>query len=164
MFALKNMELSTPYLIFTLFETVMINGVGFFSLIFQPYLQKTAKKYQEKTGLESWKIDALFGLFWTTTDATSDSIYLLHLIVAGWLGIAGILQAGINFFTNVSFELRLLCLYTFFLCDMFWIAIMIVYSKQFKWTHKWGSVFTILCRLPFVFIPTLITKQDYTIT
>lgn len=153
------MELSASYLAFTVFETVMINGVGLVTLLFQSYLQKNAEKYKEKTGLASWKIDALFGLYWTTTDTSSDSVYLLHLIVAGWLGIAGVLQAGINFTPNVPHELRFLCLYTFFACDLFWIYIMVAYSQCFKWTHRWGSAFTIACRLPFVFVPALVHTQ-----
>jgi hypothetical protein len=140
----------------------MINFVGFTSLILQPLLQKGARRFLQRRGVEKsaeWRVDPLFGLFWTTADASDPTIYLFHLIVAGWVGIAGILQALINFSTEISFEMKRACLFTFFVCDLFWIGLMASFRDQFKWTHIWGSAVTIAWRLPFVLFPSLMLKH-----
>lgn len=151
------MQLSTAYMSFTIFETVMINFVGFLSLLFQPWLQRQSKQFAESRKMQedtTWRLDPLFALFWTNANASDKFIYLFHLIVAGWLAVAGALQGLINFSTT-SFELKRGCLYVFFLCDVFWIGLMVAYRKEFKWTHIWGSIFTIAWRLPFVLVPSL---------
>ena len=38
---------------------------------------------------------------------------------------------------------------------MFWLVLMGAFGNAFKWTHIYGSLFTIGCRLPFVVAPAL---------
>lgn len=153
--------LSFAYTAFVLFETVMINGVGFLTLCFQRPLQRAARAYRaRRPERAAWEVDPLFGLFWTEADATDRLGHLLHLVIAGWLGIAGALQASIHFLPGVPDELKRVCLLVFFACDLFWIGLMASFGDAFKWTHVYGSIFTIACRVPFVVAPALMYHES----
>ena len=147
--------LSAAYTTFVYFEIVMINGVGFATLCLQYPLQRAAQRFLASRSVEAWKVDPLFGLFWTQADASDRTIRLLHLMIAGWLGIAGALQACIHLFACVPDALTRACVLVFFACDLFWLALMARFPDVFKWTHVYGSLFTIACRLPFVAVPRL---------
>ena len=46
--------------------------------------------------------------------------------------------------------LKVNCLRTFSVCDVFWIGLMVKYRARFKWTHRLGSYVTIGLRTPFL--------------
>lgn len=147
--------LTSVYFAFVIFEIVMINGFGFVSLLFQDKLQSQSARFAERYGVETWKTDPLFLRFWTTIDASRRDIQFFHFLIAGWLAIAGVLQASIHFYEGSPNGLKRFCLFTFFGCDIFWIGLMILYREFFKWTHIYGSILTIVLRIPFVIAPTL---------
>ena len=90
--------LSELYFAFVVFEVISINLVGFLGLLGQPALQRSARALAlRQPERPAWEIDAVRGLFWTEADATTTDGFLLHLMIAGWLGIAGVLQALIHF-------------------------------------------------------------------
>lgn len=148
--------LTNVYLAFVIFEIVMINGLGFISLMFQNVLQRLSARFITQNRIQqTWKADPLFLRFWTTVDATCREIQFFHYLIAGWLAIAGILQALIHFYNDSPPGLKRACLFTFFGCDIFWIVLMITHRDLFKWTHVYGSIVTISLRIPFVIAPRL---------
>tara|TARA_B100000683_G_scaffold107500_3_gene105875 strand:+ start:3643 stop:4113 length:471 start_codon:yes stop_codon:yes gene_type:complete len=149
-------ELSAAYRAFVLFEVFAINIVGFLGLVFQKQLQQGARAYAARhPSRRAWEVDALRGLYWLELDATTRSGQLAHLVVAGWLGIAGLLQALIHFYPHTADEVKVVCMLTFATCDVYWLFLMYHFRGGFKWTHVAGSLATIALRAPFVASPRL---------
>jgi len=66
-------------------------------------------------------------------------------MVAGWLMIAGVLQAFINFdklrlkffpddgLLYIPRGLKIVCMYSFFVCDWYWVVLMYFYRGTIGW-------------------------------
>ena len=130
-------RLTPKYSAFCAFETVAINGVGCGTLVFQEKLSSICPY----PGLyEYW--------FSPNIDITSVE-HLMCYMIAGWLGVAGLLQWGINFDDNVPIRTKQIALYSFAACDLIWIFLMLNYISYFSIYHIVGSAFTIYQRAKF---------------
>ena len=151
----------------------MINLVGFVTLFFQCELQGLESFLQERFpntigAMPQWILDTLLGHYWMQDDLNCQTAntHCLTYMIAGWLMIAGVLQAYINFDTQlldgavVPRSLKILCMHIFFLCDMYWIVLMIHYRDVIGWHQIVGSLFDIFIRLFFVTKPSRMFKND----
>jgi len=151
----------------------MINFVGFLTLIFQCELQDLEGYLQERFPdtvgrLPQWILDTVLGHYWMDDDlncATSNAHCLTYMI-AGWLMIAGVLQAYINFDQQlmgavVPRSLKVLCMHIYFLCDWYWVVLMVFYRGIIGWHQIVGSLFDIFIRLYFVTKPSRMFKSSY---
>ena len=68
-------------------------------------------------------------------------------MIAGWIALAGVLQAALNFDTRVAASTKQHALYAFFLCDIYWLPLMWLYQDVIHYNHIVGSIFTIFLRL-----------------
>lgn len=136
--------LSNPYRNFCIFETFAINGVGCTTLV----LQDTLRENNIHPGLSEY--------WFSRPIPYTESEHLMTFMIAGWLGTAGILQAFINFDDSVPKRTRLAALYSFAMCDIVWIILMIQYIQLFSPYHVVGSIYTISQRLKYVTCPTSI--------
>ena len=133
--------LAPKYRNFCIFESVAINGVGCTSLT----LQDTLREHLPHPG---------FYEYWFSNQISqTEPEHLMIFMIAGWLFTAGSLQAFINFDLKVPRRTKLGALYTFFVCDLIWIVLMIEYTKFFSMYHIVGSMYTITQRTQFVFHP-----------
>lgn len=130
-------HLTPPYRAFCAFETVAINGVGCATLTFQDALSAACP------------YPGLYQFWLVPTAAPSEAETLLGLMLAGWLAVAGTLQCGINFDPRVPLRTKLVALYAFALCDVFWLALMAQHAHCFTVYHIVGSLFTISQRARF---------------
>ena len=130
-------RLTPKYAAFCAFETLAINGVGCGTLVFQDQLSSICPY----PGLYE---------YWFSSHIPVTSVeYLMCYMIAGWLGVAGLLQWGINFDENVPIRTKELALYSFAACDLIWIVLMVYYSSYFSIYHIVGSAFTIYQRAKF---------------
>lgn len=166
-------ELSLIYRIYVTYECIMVNLLGFFTLAFQCELQKLEALYKiAHPNVSQLTADVLFGHFWLQGDLNCSTpvARCLTFMVVGWLMIAGILQAFINFdglrkrfFPSdvpAPRGIKIVCLYAFFVCDWFWVVLMIVYRDVIGWQQIVGSLVDIFLRLPFVFNTSLMFKKS----
>ena len=168
-------ELSTLYRIYVWYECIMVNLLGFFTLAFQCQLQKLEAWFRfTYPGVPQMAADVLFGHFWLQGDlnCSTPAARCLTFMVVGWLMIAGILQAFINFdglrqrlFPSDVLAprgIKIICMYSFFLCDWFWVVLMIAFRDVIGWQQVIGSMLDILLRLPFAFKPSRMFKESST--
>lgn len=150
----------------------MINLVGFVTLFFQCELQDLEAYLQEKFpntigSMPQWILDTFLGHYWMQDDLNcqTPNTHCLTYMIAGWLMIAGVLQAYINFDTQlmgtvVPRSLKIVCMHIFFACDMYWIVLMAHYRAVIGWHQIVGSLFDIFIRLFFVTKPSRMFKND----
>ena len=94
-------------------------------------------------------------------------------MVAGWLMIAALLQAFINFDELRQYffpgdvlaprGIKIICMYSYFLCDWYWIILMLYRQDVIGWQQIVGSLFDIILRLPFALKPDLMFKSSSTV-
>lgn len=87
-------RLSKIYKYYLLYECVLINLVGFFTLFFQCELQQVEDSFLEhhlNTTVPRWEWNIAFGHYWLKKDlnCSTRSAHSLTFMVAGWLMIAG---------------------------------------------------------------------------
>lgn len=133
--------LSKPYLNFCRLETSAINAVGFTTLTFQEQLR------------ENCDIPQLYEFWLNKPIPETEGEVVLSFMMAGWIGVAGILQAAINFDNNVPAKTKLISLYTFGLCDWFWVLLIIQHFHVFSFYHVVGSLYIIWRRLEYMLNP-----------
>lgn len=166
-------ELSTIYRIYVTYECIMVNLLGFITLAFQCELQKLEALYRLAHPAMSQRVaDILFGHFWLQGDlnCSTPAARCLTYMVVGWLMIAGVLQAFINFDglrrkifpSDVAAPrgIKIICMYSFFACDWFWVVLMIIFRDVIGWQQIAGSMLDILLRLPFAFKPSRMFKES----
>lgn len=139
--------LTPKYKNFCVFESIAINGVGCTSLVFQDTLR------------DKIPYPGLYEYWFHTPIPHTDTEFLMSFMIAAWLATAGSLQAFINFDPLVPSKTKYAALYTFFLCDLIWIYLMIEYTNLFSLYHIIGSAYTICARSQFVFKPRTILEQ-----
>lgn len=140
--------LTRAYFAFAVFETISINIVGFTTLVFQDYLATLIHPGREPTFGEAQTYQ-----YWLVHDPkafNTEKEYVLALMVAGWIALAGVLQACINFDSRVNMQAKKYTLYAFFFCDWLWVALMVRFRSVIHLNHIVGSAFTIAIRLIFV--------------
>lgn len=165
-------ELGTAYRWYVTYECVLINLLGFFTLFFQCELQHLAAGFkQAHPTVPAWQVDCIFGHYWLSGDlnCNTEEARCLTKMVAGWLMIGGVLQAFINFdtlrmsvFKNdwlAPRGLKIICLYTYFICDWYWVVLMYSYRNVVGWQQIFGSMIDILIRLVFVVKPSRMFKE-----
>ena len=94
-------------------------------------------------------------------------------MIAGWLMIASVLQAFINFDglrqklfpktnNNVILpkSIKLICMYAFFVRDWYWVVLMYVFKDVVGWQQAIGSAVDIAIRLVFVIKPSLMFRKE----
>ena len=171
-------ELSTIYSIYVAYECILINLVGFITLFFQCELQSLQHRVQDlfpNSTLTEWEWESLFGHYWLKDDLNCNtrSSHCLTYMVAGWLMIAGILQLFINFdnirqkvFPNTNGDIilpksiKLVCMYVFFVCDWYWVILMVLFRDVIGYQQIVGSAIDIAIRLVFVMNPDLMFKPE----
>ena len=139
-------RLTPNYAAFCAFETLAINGIGCTSLVFQDQLKSICP------------YPGLYEYWFSPHIPITDVEHLMCYMIAGWLGVAGVLQWGINFDDNVPIRTKKIALYSFAACDLIWIALMLYYTSYFSVYHIAGSAITIYQRAQF-WIPSS-EKQD----
>jgi len=157
-------ELSSIYKYYVAYECILVNLVGFFTLFFQCELQGAEKNFLAKhPSFREDEADILFGHFWLRNDLNckTPEAHCLTYMVTGWLMIAGILQVFINFdgIRQYFFPsdimaprgIKVVCLYSFFACDWYWVVLMLFYRDVIGYQQIVGSAFDIFLRLFFVF-------------
>jgi len=170
--------LSPVYKFYVAFECILINLVGFVTLFFQCQLQdleNQAKEAYPNANLTDTEWDSIFGHYWLKGDlnCSTRQAHALTYMVSGWLMIAGILQLFINFddlrqsifpasngFVVLPKSIKIICMYIFFVCDWYWVALMYSYSDVIGWQQIIGSLFDIALRLPFVTNPSFMFQND----
>ena len=130
-------RLTPQYASFCAFETLAINGVGCGTLVFQDQLAA------------SCPYPGLYEYWFAPPLPVTSVEHLMCYMIAGWLAVAGILQFGINFDDAVPERTKRIALYSFALCDILWIWLMIDFTQYFSVYHIVGSVFTIYQRARF---------------
>ena len=125
------------YRAFCAFETVAINGVGCGTLVFHDQLHSVSPH------------PALYDYWFSAGIPQTGSEHLMCYMIAAWLAVAGVLQCSINFDAHVPVRTKKVALYTFALCDLAWIFLMVNFSVYFSPYHLVGSAFTILQRTRF---------------
>lgn len=166
-------ELSTWYRIYVAYECIVVNLLGFVTLAFQCELQKLEAWFMlSHPGVSQFAADCIFGHFWLqgNLNCNTPAARCLTFMVVGWLMIAGILQAFINFDglrqglfpsdIKAPRGLKIICMYAFFVCDWFWIVLMIAFRDVIGWQQIVGSMFDILLRLPFAIKPSRMFKKS----
>ena len=130
-------RLTPAYRNFCAFETVAINGIGCGTLVFQDQLSATCPY----PGLYE---------FWLAPPApATETEQLLCLMMAAWIGVAGTVQCAVNFDPRVPRFTKLVALYTFALCDIAWVVLMVQHLACFSPYHVVGSAITIVQRARF---------------
>merc|ERR1712194_127215 len=171
--------LSNIYWYYVLYECLAVNLVGFFTLFFQCELQSLAKLFVAHfPNVKAGNVELLFGHFWLDGDlnCSTPSAHCLTYMIAGWLFIAGVLQIFINFdgfrkkilshFKVAADEydcprgIKVICMYSYFVCDWYWVVLMFHYRATIGWQQIVGSAFDILLRLAFAFKPSRMFKEN----
>eukprot|EP00111_Clytia_hemisphaerica_P000554 TCONS_00001634-protein len=169
-------ELSTVYYFYVIYECILINIIGFVTLFFQCELQSIEYKFENKYGpqmnITQWEWDSLFGHYWLKHDLNCNTraAHCSTYMIAGWLMIASVLQAFVNFDglrqklfpktnNNVILpkSIKMICMYAFFVCDWYWVVLMYVFKDVVGWQQAIGSAVDIAIRLVFVMKPSLVT-------
>ena len=148
-----------------------VNVLGFFTLFFQCELQDMSKEYQSShPEADSLQIESMFGHYWLKDDLNCKTreAQCLSYMVVGWLFIAGILQVFIHFdgFRRRLFPsdsdlprgIKIICMFSFFLCDWFWVILMYSYIDVVSWHQRVGSWVAIIGRIPFALNTNLMFK------
>lgn len=165
-------ELSKVYSYFVIYECIMVNIVGFFTLFFQCELQDLAANYHEShPDIPKDNIESIFGHDWLEDDLNCKSreAQCLSYMVTGWLFIAGVLQIFIHFDNfrrklfpsdpDLSRGIKIICMYSFFLCDWYWVILMYSYIDVVSWHQRVGSWVAIIGRIPFAINTNLMFKN-----
>ena len=139
--------LSKPYLQFCTFETIGINSVGLGTLVFQDQLR------------ESCPYPGLYQFWFTPPIPASETEHLMCSMIAGWLMVAAVLQAFINFDDKVPVRTKFAALYTFGLCDWIWMILIVQHFSLISIYHVIGSVFIVYQRLQYMIEPKKILKD-----
>ena len=134
-------RLRPGYARFCAFETCAINGVGCTSLVFQTQLRDVCP------------YPGLYEYWFSPPIPATDTEFLMTFMIAGWLAVAGVLQAAINFDECVPVRTKWTAVVCFAACDVAWIALMIKYTALFSAYHIVGSVYTIGQRAYFLAHP-----------
>lgn len=167
-------ELSKWYKRYVIYECILVNLVGFITLFWQCDLQKLESIFiANHPFIPQKEADTLFGHFWLRADLNceDDAARCLTKMVCGWLMIAGILQIFINFdglrrtvFGASDWDtprgMKVSCLLAFFLCDWYWVILMIHYRDVIGWQQIIGSAIDIALRLVFVTKPSRMFKYN----
>merc|ERR1711924_496498 len=132
-------ELSRICTYYVIYESVLVNLVGFFTLFFQCELQAIEREFlASHPNVTKAAADGMFGHFWLKDDlnCSTPAAHCLTYMVAGWCMNAGVLQVFINFdglrrwFFPSDWAtprgIKIICLYAFFVCDWYWVVIMYV--------------------------------------
>ena len=156
-------DLSRLYKAYVLGEAILINVVGFLTLVFQCSLQRLEAAFLHRhPDCPQALADVLFGHFWLRDSLNCDTAaaHALTCMVAGWLFIASTLQIFVNFDSlrrsifptdeNAPRGVKLICLYAFFLCDWFWVVLMFYFRDVITSQQIIGSAIDIIIRLYFV--------------
>ena len=130
-------HLTPKYSAFCAFESLAINGIGCGSLVFQDQLSAACP------------YPGLYEFWFSQHIPATSTEHLMCYMIASWLFVAGVLQGAINFDVHVPYRTKLIALYSFALCDMAWIFLMIYYTPLFSLYHIVGSAFTIRQRAKF---------------
>ena len=159
-------KLSPLYKVYVLYECILINLVGFVTLFFQCSLQSLEGRFLNAfPNVSRTAADAIFGHFWLkeNLNCATREAHCLTFMIAGWLMIAGVLQVFINFddFRRLFFGrdadcprgIKKACMYAFFVCDWYWVVLMIYYRDVIGWQQIVGSAVDIAFRLYFVTNP-----------
>lgn len=56
--------------------------------------------------------------------------------------------------------IKIACMYSFFICDWYWVVLMIAFRTTIGWQQIVGSMFDILLRLVFAFKPSRMFKSE----
>lgn len=158
-------ELSQIYKYYVIYECILVNIVGFFTLFFQCKLQILEKVFRTThVEMPKQEADAIFGHFWLkdNLNCSTPQAHCLTYMIAGWLMIAAILQVFINFdnlrrrvFGAADWDcprgLKKVCLYSYFLCDWYWVVLMWNFQGVVTNNQIIGSALDIALRLYFVF-------------
>jgi len=168
-------ELSGIYKCYVAYECILVNLLGFCTLFFQCELQDAETTFlADHPDFKQDQADILFGHFWLNGDlnCVSREAHCLTYMVTGWLMIAGILQVFINFdgirqcfFPSdpvASRGTKIMCMYSFFLCDWYWVVLMYFYRDVVGYQQMCGSALDIFIRLFFVFKTSRMFKDDDT--
>lgn len=161
------------YKLYVVYECVLINLVGFGTLVLQCPLQTLESKFLETHPSVPQKLaDLAFGHFWLQGEencATREA-QCLTLMIAGWLFIAGVLQIFVNFdgLRQKIFKddwesprgLKIVCMYSFFICDWYWVVLMYFYRDVIGWQQIAGSAFDIALRVAFALKPARMFKNN----
>ena len=134
---LPTVRLTRQYAAFCAFETLAINGVGCGTLVFQDQLSAACP------------YPGLYEFWFAPPIPTNNVEHLMCYMIASWLAVAGILQGSINFDDTVPKRTKRTALYSFALCDIVWIWLVIHYLQCFSVYHIVGSAFTIHQRARF---------------
>jgi len=167
-------KLSTVYFFYVLYECVFINLIGFVTLLFQCQLQDLMQWFEGRfPSTPHFVIESLLGHYWLKDDlnCSTPQAQSLTYMIAGWLMVASILQAFINF-DSLRFKffpseqsvtlprgIKVTCMYCFFFCDWYWVVFMAFHHKNIGWHQIVGSVFDIFCRVPFAANPNLMFQK-----
>jgi len=141
---LLSKSLSRPYFQFCVFETTAINSVGLSTLVFQDNLQ------------EICPYPGLYEFWFNPPIPSTDIEYLMTYMIAGWIFVAAMLQASINFDDKVPHRTKLVSLYSFGICDWVWVGLMVKYHSLLSIYHIFGSTVVILRRFYFMIHPSSI--------
>lgn len=169
----QSSRLSKWYRWYVIYETVLINALGFVTLFFQCQLQDAEAGFLRRfPEVSSTVADNLFGRYWLKGDlnCAEPAERCLTYMVCGWLMIAGVLQVFINFdgvreqFFRNDFDtprsIKIVCMLIFFACDWYWVVLMIIYRDVIGWQQIVGSAFDIVIRLYFVTDPSRCFEED----
>merc|ERR1711862_405658 len=124
--------------------------VGFSTLVFQAEIANLIHPGRNATFEEEKMYQ-----FWVYHDPlpwNTRKEYILALMVAGWIFLAGTLHALINFDPRVCAQAKLYAFWSFFVCDWFWMVLMYNAPDIIHISHIQGSAFVVVIRLIFAII------------
>mmetsp|Transcript_28902 Transcript_28902/g.47332 ORF Transcript_28902/g.47332 Transcript_28902/m.47332 type:complete len:184 (-) Transcript_28902:69-620(-) len=169
----QSCELSKVYKYYVIYEAIMVNLVGFVSLFFQCELQRAEANYvASHPNTNEKELDLMFLHFWLKGDynCSTRSAHCLSYMICGWLFIAGTLQIFINFDglrrklfpsdTDLPRSIKIICMYSFFICDWYWVVLMYFYRDVIGYQQIVGSMLDILLRVPFAINNNLMFKKS----
>ena len=93
--AAPSAELSWVYTVYVVYEAILINLVGFFTLLFQCELQGLAAYIKRSyPWIPTIVVESATGHYWLQGDlnCSTPAAHSLTYMVAGWVFIAGVLQ------------------------------------------------------------------------
>lgn len=142
--------LSKGYKTFCACESLAINAVGATSLAFQPEL----RALHTFPGLTEYWFNAPI--------PSTESELLLCTMMAGWIFVAGALQAVINFDDRHPKSSRLAALYVFGACDLLWVFLLSAHVAAVSVYHTIGSWIVVGVRAQYMCNPDSIFERDET--
>ena len=140
--------LSKKYAAFCTFETFGINGVGLGTLVFQNQLKETCP------------YPGLYEYWFTPPIPQNETEILMSQMIAGWLAVAFLLQASINFDKDVPKRTKLSCVYTFGACDWLWVYIITQHMSLISLYHILGTIAVVYIRFFFMINPSIMFSDD----